>query len=735
MSRCIHVARWSTLVVVMVAVAAPLSARQGPRIVPERAPGTVTLPVADYDRLLDRAAQPSGGGDQPPIPAVVARAELVGRVDGDVARGTLRLDGEVFQRGAVKVPLVSGATLAEGRADGRILPLLQDGDSHSGILTGPAPFVVTLDWTAPVEPTPGRVSVLLPQASSGTGTASLDLPGDPGDVRVEPGLVTDRQPANGRTIVRLTLTPGARTRVSWSVREAAGQPVPVEVRILGEVKSLITIGDGDLRLSSLADITVVRGEPRDFQIELPAGYEATSVTGATLDRFTVNGRIVSLAVREPERRRHQFVLTLEQPHAAGSFKAETSFPTIAGVQRESGEVLIEGAGTLEVTPDTDDTVRRMDVREVHTTLRGMARQPALAAFRYQRRPGEPRRLALDVKRFADAPILSAIAERASATTLVTSEGRMLTEMTFVIRNRAQPFMKVSLPAGASILSSEVAGETARPVTGADGTRVPLLRTGFRPSGPYTVSLVYLHGGQPLLKKGDAQMALATVDIPISVLEWELFLPEQYSARPVAGNVIPIRYERGGAVAVLPAPPPMAMPLSEGDRASTGEIIGRVTDPTGAVLPGVAVTLIVGGRQRQVTTGADGTYRLSGIPVGQVNVKAALEGFRPNETSFTFEGEPRRVDIRLDASAQTETVQVMAEAYSPEFNRRDLKDLRAEDASAVQQAPSQNVVNMQRKVAGVLPVRVDVPRAGTAYRFVRPLVLSEETSVSFRYKRK
>jgi hypothetical protein len=80
------------------------------------------------------------------------------------------------------------------------------------------------------------------------------------------------------------------------------------------------------------------------------------------------------------------------------------------------------------------------------------------------------------------------------------------------------------------------------------------------------------------------------------------------------------------------------------------------------------------------------------------------------------------------------VQVAAEPQDQEFARRDLRERRAEDA-AVQQAPSQNVVNLQRKVAGVLPVRVDVPRTGTAYRFVRPLVLNEETSVSFRYKRK
>ncbi len=83
-------------------------------------------------------------------------------------------------------------------------------------------------------------------------------------------------------------------------------------------------------------------------------------------------------------------------------------------------------------------------------------------------------------------MLAAVAERAVVTTLVTSEGRSLTEVTLTIKNQAQPFMKVDLPQGASILSADVAGEKVKPVQGTDGNRVPLLRANFRPNGPYTV---------------------------------------------------------------------------------------------------------------------------------------------------------------------------------------------------------------------------------------------------------
>ena len=100
-------------------------------------------------------------------------------------------------------------------------------------------------------------------------------------------------------------------------------------------------------------------------------------------------------------------------------------------------------------------------------------------------------------------------------------------------------MKVTLPPGATMLSVEVAGETAKPVRGADGTRIPLLRPGFRPDGPYTVSFVYLHAGQAFAKRGEAQMMLPKLDVPVSVLEWELFLPDRFFGESRwRGNVLP-----------------------------------------------------------------------------------------------------------------------------------------------------------------------------------------------------
>ena len=218
-------------------------------------------------------------------------------------------------------------------------------------------------------------------------------------------------------------------------------------------------------------------------------------------------------------------------------------------------------------------------------------------------------------------------------------------------------MKVVLPAGASMLTVDVAGSPAKPADGSDGVRVPLLRPGFRPDGTYTVSFVYLNAGTAFARKGDMQMTLPRMDVPVNVVEWELFLPGEYRADRFGGSAIAAHMIEGFAVA-----------------GSVAETVGvSVSEPS----------LAAAGAARQ------GDRKANEI----VN--------RPAD----------------DAS------------------RRGGRDQDAVQQMAQEGAPSANVQLLQRRAAGVLPVRIDVPHAGTSHRFFKPLVVDEETVVTFRYHKR
>jgi len=86
------------------------------------------------------------------------------------------------------------------------------------------------------------------------------------------------------------------------------------------------------------------------------------------------------------------------------------------------------------------------------------------------------------------------------------------------------------------------------------------------------------------------------------------------------------------------------------------------------------------------------------------------------------------------SVAAETVEVSGEAVGVPIHGRYVQFDRLENmAKLSSNTASDNVVNLQRRVAGVLPVAIDVPRTGTSFQFARALVLDEETKVTFSYK--
>src|SRR6476660_9266550 len=71
--------------------------------------------------------------------------------------------------------------------------------------------------------------------------------------------------------------------------------------------------------------------------------------------------------------------------------------------------------------------------------------------------------------------------------------------------------------------------------------------------------------------------------------------------------------------------------------TTADIIGRVTDASGAVLPGVTVTVEnLGTHETRVApTEASGDYAFTLLPIGRYTVKVELQGFTSQTASATL----------------------------------------------------------------------------------------------------
>ena len=160
--------------------------------------------------------------------------------------------------------------------------------------------------------------------------------------------------------------------------------------------------------------------------------------------------------------------------------------------------------------------------------------------------------------------------------------------------------------------------------------------------------------------------------------------------------------------------------------------GSVRDPSGAAVPNTAITVThtATGRVEHTRTDPAGNWVVLSIPPGEIRIEANAAGFRREVRAHVQHAAAlaTRVDMVLQVGALNETVEVAASADT----LRDGKREERQNAQAAQQA-SVNVLNLQRRVAGVLPIPVEVPKAGLAYHFVRPLLVNEETRLTFSYR--
>ncbi len=148
-----------------------------------------------------------------------------------------------------------------------------------------------------------------------------------------------------------------------------------------------------------------------------------------------------------------------------------------------------------------------------------------------------------------------------------------------------------------------------------------------------------------------------------------------------------------------------IPASLAAQAVTGTILGLVTDTSGAVMPGVTVTLTNAGTGlvRSVVTDNNGEYTAPSLPTGRYVVKVELPGFKTVSVPDVDLGVDTRMRInaKLEVGNVEESVTVTGSSPIVQTSSSELGTTVNEEEIKLLPLNGRNFVNLTRTIPGVV----------------------------------
>src|SRR5690349_22340080 len=162
---------------------------------------------------------------------------------------------------------------------------------------------------------------------------------------------------------------------------------------------------------------------------------------------------------------------------------------------------------------------------------------------------------------------------------------------------------------------------------------------------------------------------------------------------------------------------LAIPLAVAGQVTTATIVGTVTDPGGATVPGAQVIArnVETGLTRTVVSTDEGTYRLEFLPVGKYSIEVTYTGFKTALVSGIVlqVNDTSRVDVSLNVGQVNETVTI-SEMATPAVNTTTTEIARTIQSAEITSLPlvDRNVYTLLDLTPGVQSNNNGVAAAST-----------------------
>src|SRR2546426_9375359 len=391
------------------------------------------IPWEDFKKILDeiRAAHPRPTPAPPPVDYAFTACQASVAVAGDEGRAQVRLEFgvQVLNREAwVEVPVIGeGVALSRFDIDGRAASVYSRDSEQKVALRGEGRHALVLEYLARVADNRGSRSVYLKFPQAPVVTLDVVIPRAGMDVDLPGAVVRSVEHAGGQTRVRAAYQRTGDAQVTWFKQIELGEK---ETRVFAELRTLLSIGEGMMRGTSIAAYTIHGRGADTFRVALPAGISVLDVAAQGMRDWAIeDGKGTGTSAGTGKGSGPGRVLTVRLNYVAqGSYELQISFEqeikdadrkdgretagaagdggTVAGaggidgvaeiaapdlvlldVIRDKGFIAVAAATNVEINPAGDlKNATPVDPAELPADIAALAGQPVLYAFKYLSHP-------------------------------------------------------------------------------------------------------------------------------------------------------------------------------------------------------------------------------------------------------------------------------------------------------------------------------------------------------------
>jgi hypothetical protein len=426
----------------------------------------------------------------------------------------------------------------EARLDGKEVSLVPGdrakGGAHlSALLSHAGRSVLLLDVDVPVTSSAGDESLALPATESGVTRAEVELPRLGVDLRVAGGLISQKYETPSQAKWLAYARGNEALTFTWR-RKTEDHHVELPLRMRGSLTQLTSLAEDSTSVYAEASLDIVQGAAREVKIQLPEKVTINQVSGAMVADWEMKNGELAVTFLEPVEHSARFVITGESRLPRDGI-IDIPLMRLEGTERDEGGIAVEVLGAGEIKGQKTQGLEEADATDLGDMV-SSRQSPALVAFRARSgEAGATRSLSLNVARYDQQAVLMANIEEARYQVLMSIDGKELVQARYAIRNNQRNFVKVTLPAGATVWSVTLAGKPVRPGQSPDGSLLlPLEKSRGGDDAPaFAVEILYMTKAAAWSEKGREKVALPALDLPISRTGMLLYYPPLFhiSAEP------------------------------------------------------------------------------------------------------------------------------------------------------------------------------------------------------------